>query len=78
MQVYDDRGPISAEVFSDPNGYLLIDNLTEGTYTVLARSYRYNDPNQPDDVTPTISTITINNVSVVADQVTNLGTISFN
>ena len=70
----DDDGSASAEVFTDSNGYVIINDLLPGTYTVVAHAYTPTDPT--NDLTTDV-TITVRNVIVVADQVTDLGRIVF-
>ena len=74
----DDDGSASAEVFTDSNGYVIINDLLPGTYTVVAHAYTSPpDPTYATNDLTTDVTITIKNVIVVADQVTDLGKIIF-
>src|SRR5262249_34433069 len=72
----ENTGFTSEEIFADENGNVLISDLPEGSYTVTARAYIPADsPTTPVDVSEV--KIVINGVVVVADQITNLGIISF-
>lgn len=77
--INDDNGYVSEEIFADQNGLVRVDNLPEGTYTVTAHAYIPNSlASSVGGATDMIDvTITVTGVQVVADQVTDLGRISF-
>lgn len=74
--INDDTGFTSEEIFADQDGNVIINELPEGRYTVIAYAYLPDDnPTSPVDVT--VITITITDVMVVVDQITDLGRITF-
>lgn len=79
MVVFDDAGFRSDEVFADQDGFVRITDIPEGTYTVLAHFYTPpTDPSVGEVTTdPIDNIITIQNVTVIADQVTDLGRITY-
>jgi hypothetical protein len=75
--VTDDNGFKSDEMFADQNGEVTVTDLPEGTYTVTAHAYiPEGHDDQPTDVITDL-TITITDVVVVGDQITDLGKIIF-
>jgi hypothetical protein len=79
MAINEDNGTKYPEVFADQNGHVIIDNLEEGFYTIVAQAYipvANNDPNSSTDNVNILS-ISTTNVKVVPDQITDLGTITF-
>ena len=60
----------SGDVLSDDQGVLLAGGIPAGTYTVVAHVL-------PDDEAGVLKSIVFENVTVVSDQITDLGDISF-
>ena len=76
VAINEDDGTTSSEVFADQNGFVEIDGLAEGPYTIVAHAYvPAPDNNAASDVADI--TITMNSVKVFMDQITDLGTITF-
>jgi hypothetical protein len=76
VAINEDNGFVSAEVFTDQDGNVTIDNLQEGPYTIVAHAYiPFSDDTAPSDVVDV--TITIPSVKILADQITDLGRIAF-
>ena len=77
VAINNDNGSVSDEVFTDENGNVILTSLDAGNYTVIAHAYySVGQDDQPTDTLNDV-TITITDVVVTADQVTNLGIITF-
>ena len=77
--VSDDNGFVSEEIFADNNGVVMITDLPEGSYTVTAHAYIPNSQASSVGAASDLIDVTnvIRGVQVIADQVTDLGTITF-